>query len=115
MVKIDHFSRRGGGILEQAGLHGHDATFVHYLGHLPMDAIAIIHRDYNTQSLYNIYFLKALSQVLCVASMVNTTRCIILIKKSLAIDIFGCGFRGNLLSRIGIAKSLGKEDPQEIA
>ena len=80
-----------------------------------MDAIAIVHRDYNTQSLYNIYFLNALSKVLCVASMANTTRCIILLKKSLAIDIFGCGFRGKLLARIGIAKSLGKEDPQEIA
>ena len=115
MIEIDTFAGRGGGSREHSGLHGHDAALVHYLGRLPMDAIAIVHRDYSTQSLYNIYFLKALSKVLCVASMANTTRCIILLKKSLAIDIFGCGFRGKLLARIGIAKSLGKEDPQEIA
>lgn len=115
VVEIDTFAGRGGGSREQAGLHGHNAALVHYLGLLPMDDIAIIHRDYSPQSLYNIYFLKSLSKVLCVASMAQTTICIILVKKSLTLDVFGCGFRGKILAHIGIAKSLGKENPQEIA
>lgn len=103
VVEIDAFAGRGGGSREQAGIHGHDAALAHYLGCLPMDAIAIIHRDYSPHALFNLYFLKALSKVLCVASMAHTTKCIILVKKALALNIFGCGFSGKLLACIGIA------------
>ena len=108
MIEIDAFSRRGGGSREQARVHGHDAALAHYLGRLPVDA-------YSPQASFNLYILKALSKVLCVASMAQSTKCIILVKRSLALDVFGCGFRGKVLARIGIAKSLGKEDPDEIA
>lgn len=115
VVEIDAFAGRGGGSRDQANLHGHDATLAHFLGLLPIDAVTIIHRDYSPQASYNLFFLKALSKVLCVASLAQSTKCILLIKKSLALDVFGFGFRGKLLARIGIARSIGMKDPNEIA
>ena len=115
VIEIDAFAGRGGGSREQARVHGHDMGLAHYLGRLPIDAITIIHKEYSPQASFNLYILKDLSKVLCVASMAQSTKCIILVKRSLALDVFGCGFRGKVLARIGIAKSLGKEDPDEIA
>ena len=75
-----------------------------YLEHLPLKEIVIIKKDYTPNPTFALSTLKAISKQLCVSTLRQIASYFILVRKSLVMEMFGCGFRGKVPSHIGIAK-----------
>ncbi len=113
VLEIDEFAGQRTG--DNCESFGPQASISYYLGKLPLGDVAILHRDFSPQGHFMTWSLKALSKILCLSTIAQTTHFVILVRKSLAVTAFGMGFRGRVLANIGIHSSVGSTDPVAIA
>lgn len=95
--------------------YGPNSALAHYVGKFPINDIVIVHKIFSPEPEFTLFALKALSKVMCVATLAHTCNMVVLVKKALALSVFGKGIRGKVLANIAIAEALDVNEPRDIA
>ena len=117
-VEIDDFLGRRGGFRKKRGATNLDSSLENYIKVLPKSRMHIIHAKYSNDAYLKILTFKTLSKFLGGHQIRNSVNRIILVEKSMAIDIFGFApghpscRAGYFLSYTAYALALGIENPK---
>ena len=117
-VEIDDFLGRRGGFRKKRGATNLDSSLENYIKVLPKSRMHIIHAKYSNDVYLKILTFKTLSKFLGGYQIRNSVNRIILVEKSMAVDIFGFSpghpscRAGYFLSYTAYALALGIENPK---
>lgn len=111
-IEMDDWAGRGGG---KRAMYGPNSALAHYVGKLPINDVVCLHKTFSPEADFTLFAMKALSKVMCVATIAHTANVVYFVKKTLALSIFGSGIRGKVLTSIAIGEALGEDNPKDIA
>ena len=112
-MELDEHAGRGGDGRRQA--FGWQSSLAHYLGKLPQDGFAIIHKEYTPSGQFLVTLLKAMSRVLCISTISQASQVVFLVSKSVANAAFATHFRGRVLCNVALSQAVGLKDIHQIA
>lgn len=112
VVELDEHAGRGGDGRRQA--FGWQSSLAHYLGKLPRDGFAIIHKEYTPSGQFLVAVLKAMSRLLCLSSISQASQVVYLVSKSVANASFATHIRGRILCNVALSQAVGISDIHQI-
>ena len=112
-MELDQHAGRGGDGRRQA--FGWQSSLAHYLGKLPQDSFAIIHKEYTPTGQFLVTLLKAMRRVLCVSTISQASQVVFLVSKSVANATFATHFRGRVLCNVALSQAVGLSNVEQIA
>ena len=112
-MELDAHAGRGGDGRRQT--FGWQSSLAHYLGKLPQDSFAIIHKEYTPTGQFSLTMLKAMSRVLCLSTISQASQVIYLVSKSVANAAFATHIRGRVLCNVALSQAIGLDDVHQIA
>ena len=112
-MELDEHAGGGGDGQRQA--FGWQSSLAHYLGKLPQDGFAIIHKDYSPCGAFSVTLLKAMSRILCLSTIAQASQVVYLVNKSLANAAFATHIRGRILCNVALSQALGLDNIHQIA
>ena len=110
-MELDEHAGRGGDGRRQA--FGWQSSLAHYIGKLPNDGFAIIHKEYTPCGQFWLSMMKAMSRILCLTTISQASQVIYLVNKSVANAAFATHIRGRVLCNV--AQAVGLSNVEQIA
>lgn len=95
--------------------YGFNLASVHYLGKFLINEIIIVHKSYMLDAEFSLFAFKALSNIMCYATLAQTAYMILFVKKTLALSTFGKGIWGKVLAWVVVGEALAKDKPKNIS
>ena len=112
-MELDQHAGRGGDGRCQA--FGWQSSLANYLGKIPLDGFAIIHKDYTPCGQFLMSMMKGMSRILCLTTISQASQITFLVNKSVANAAFATHFRGRVLCNVALSQAVGLSNVEQIA
>ena len=112
-MELDEHAGRGGHGRRQA--FGWQSSLAHYLGKLPWDGFAIIHKEYTPCGQLWVSMMKAMRRLLCLSTISQASQVIYLVNKSVANATFATHIRGRVLCNVALRQAVCLSNVEQIA
>ena len=93
---------------------GWQSSLVYYLGKLPKDGFAIIHKEYTPYGQFWVSTMKAMSHILCLSTISQASQVVYLVHRSVANCAFATHIRGCILCNVALSQAIGLRNVHQI-